>query len=85
MLELNIISPAGTIFAGEVLRAVFPGEIGAFEVLPMHAPLISTLVKGDIVCHKPNGEEERIPILSGFVEIKSDHITACIEKEWVKK
>jgi F-type H+-transporting ATPase subunit epsilon len=79
MLKLKIISPAETVFNGEVRHATFPGEIGLFEVLPRHAPLISSLVKGEITCLLLSGEEKKIYISSGFVEVNDDIMTACIE------
>ncbi len=79
MLVIKVISPSGTIYKGEVLRVIFPGEVGRFEVLSRHAPIISSLIKGDIVCHTSDGEEQKIPIESGFVEVRANEITACVE------
>jgi F-type H+-transporting ATPase subunit epsilon len=79
MLKLKIISPTETIFDGEIKQAIFPGEVGLFEVLPRHAPLISSLVKGDITYVLTSGEEKKIRIASGFAEVNADIITVCIE------
>jgi F-type H+-transporting ATPase subunit epsilon len=79
MLKLKIISPTETIFNGEIKHAIFPGEIGLFEVLPKHAPLISSLVKGEITYLLKSGEEKKLRISSGFMEVNADIITACIE------
>jgi F-type H+-transporting ATPase subunit epsilon len=79
MLKLKVISPTETIFNGEIKHAIFPGEVGLFEVLPKHAPLISSLVKGEIVYAPADDEEKKTPILSGFVEVNANIITACIE------
>jgi F-type H+-transporting ATPase subunit epsilon len=79
MLRLKIISPVETIFDGEIKHAIFPGEVGMFEVLPKHAPLISSLVKGEISYVLTSGEEKKIQALSGFVEVNADIITVCME------
>jgi F-type H+-transporting ATPase subunit epsilon len=79
MLILKIISPTETIFNGEVKQVFFPGTIGLFEVLPKHAPIISSLAKGDITCALASGEEKKFPVASGFVEVNANNITACIE------
>ena len=87
MLQIKIVSNTGTVFEGKVMHATFPGESGSFAVYPMHAPLISSLVKGDIVYYLANGpdnnpankETKMIPVQSGFVEVNADRITACIE------
>lgn len=80
MLQLKILSPTRTVFNGQVTLVTFPGGLGSFSVLPSHAPIISTLVKGDIVCHPPGGEKKTISINGGFVEVKENQIIACIEQ-----
>ena len=79
MLQLRIISSTGTVYEGNVMHATFPGEIGSFAVYNLHAPIISTLVKGNIVCYPASGDPLTIPLESGFVEVKDNVITACIE------
>lgn len=79
VLRLKVISPAATVYEGDVLRAVFPGGAGRFEVLPRHAPLLASLVKGRIVYIMPDGEAHEVAISSGFVEVKDNVITACVE------
>ncbi len=79
-LHIRIISPEGTLFEGEVTHATLPGTAGSFSVYPLHAPLISSLEKG-AVRYWPNDHEERIDIESGFVEVKEDRITVCVERQ----
>lgn len=79
VLRLKVISPAATVYEGDVLRAVFPGGAGRFEVLPRHAPLLASLVKGRIVYIMSDGEAHEVAISSGFVEVKDNVITACVE------
>jgi F-type H+-transporting ATPase subunit epsilon len=81
MIDLKILSPQGTLYEAKVSHVTFPGEIGAFAVYPSHAPLISSLVKGNIVCFLRNDEKQTFPIRSGFVEIKNDRATVCVETE----
>lgn len=78
LLKLHIISPSGEIFNGEVEHATFPGEVGTFAVFPLHAPLISALSAGEIRYY-PVGEEKLLEIQGGFVEVKDDFITVCVE------
>ncbi|MCR9250444.1 MAG: F0F1 ATP synthase subunit epsilon [bacterium] len=46
---LEIVTPDEKVFEGEVESATFPGSDGSFQVLNDHAPLISTLGRGDLV------------------------------------
>jgi len=79
MLQVKILAYSGTVFEGKVKHVTFPGELGSFAVYPKHAPIISTLIKGKIVCFPANGDKQVIPVQSGFVEVNRDRITACIE------
>ena len=79
MLLIKILSPTGYVYEGEVAHVTFPGELGLFSVYPFHAPLISTLVKGQIVCYPSNGDKLTIPVESGFVEVGDNQINVCIE------
>jgi len=59
-------------------RVELPGTQGRFVALKDHAPLISSLEKGEI--RWAVGEkEERIAIVSGFVEVNGNHVSACVE------
>ncbi len=79
-MELEIISPSGVMFKGETDYVCFPGREGSFDVLPHHAPMIAALREG-VICYRVDGKEERqeIKIQSGFVEIKDDVLSVCIE------
>ena len=74
-IKLNIITPEGTIVDQMVDRVELPGSIGRFVVSKDHAPLISSLVEGEIVY----GQDGRVHISSGFVEVADNHVLACVE------
>ena len=80
-MELEIISPEGVQFKGETDYVSFPGIAGSFDVLPQHAPMIAALGEGVIRYRtKNNGKEQQeIKIQSGFVEVKDDILSVCIE------
>lgn len=78
MLKLKIISPEKVIFDGEVESLKVPGIQGSFEVLNNHAPIISSLVKGDVE-YKSKGESNKLSVASGFVEVKKNEISLCVE------
>ena len=48
-MYLEIISPEATIYSGEVLSISVPGEIGSFQMLSNHAPIVSNLKKGSVI------------------------------------
>ena len=77
-MRLHILTPAGTLVDAAVSSVKLPGSLAPFEVLPGHAPLISSLDKGEIV-YVSEGAEQRIPVASGFVEVLDNHIVDCVE------
>lgn len=78
MLKLRIITPSEALFEGEVESVTLPGTAGSFSVLDMHAPIISSLDSGKISVKTANGTQE-YALNSGFVEVKDNNITVCIE------
>ncbi len=77
-LHLKVLSPERTLVDGRVEIVTFPGEAGSFSVLKNHAPLVSVLARGDIR-YRTEGEEHTIAIAGGFVEIKENEVSACVE------
>lgn len=53
-LHLIVVSPESTLFDGKVEIVTLPGELGSFSVLYDHAPLISSLIKGEINTRRTN-------------------------------
>lgn len=80
-LYLQLISPAGIIFRGEVFSVTLPGEEGSFAVFPRHAPIISNLTRGVVKYHTGEKEEQRVAVRSGFAEVSDNRVTVCVELE----
>ena len=78
VIKLHIVSPEGTLVETEVSAVTLPGSLAPFEVLKDHAPLISSLDQGDIVYVNESGEQ-RLPIASGFVEVRDNQVEVCVE------
>ena len=80
MYRLVIVSPSGELSRTTAAKVSFPGEAGAFTVLPGHAPLVSGLAAGEIVyAESDGGEEHRLGIAGGFVRVLRDEGEACVE------
>lgn len=77
-MKLEIISPDGLLFEGEVQSVSLPGISGSFDVLPRHAPLIAALQEG-CIRYTMDGKEQEQSIHTGFVEVKNDTLSVCIE------
>lgn len=78
MLYLKIISPEKTLFSGDVESVLVPGTVGEFEILKDHAPIISTLEEGRVI-YTTATEKQQLNILGGFVEVKRNEVSLCVE------
>ena len=82
-MYIEIITPDEKFFEGEVESATFPGIDGSFQVLNNHAPLISTLGKGDIrftrIVEKKH-EETHVLVEGGIVEVLNNRVSVLAEK-----
>jgi len=77
-LNLKIISPERIVFNGEVESIKVPGTNGEFEVLNNHAPIISSLDKG-FVEYSFNGGRNQLEVSGGFIEVKDNEVSLCVE------
>ena len=77
-IALHIVSPEGMLVKTTVSAVTLPGSLSPFQVLKDHAPIISSLDKGDVI-YVSEGAEHRLPIASGFVEVRDNKVVACVE------
>jgi F-type H+-transporting ATPase subunit epsilon len=73
-MDIQIITPDQTVFAGEVKLAQFPGLDGSFEVLQKHAPMIAALKKGRIKLRTPDDKDHFFEIKAGVLEVVKDKL-----------
>ena len=78
-MQLELLTPAKTIFSGEVKLVNLPGSLGYFEILQNHAPIISSLTEGELRIETESGEKLRYTISGGVVEVLNNHIMALVE------
>lgn len=77
VMKVVIVSPEKTLFNGEAIGVIVPGELGYFEILQDHAPIISTLSQGVVVLR--GVENFEFPIIGGFVEVAHNEVSLCVE------
>jgi F-type H+-transporting ATPase subunit epsilon len=75
---IEILSPQGIVFKGELLSASFPTTSGMITVLPMHANLVTKLCCGEIVITSSSGVK-KIVVSGGFVEVANNNINVVAE------
>ncbi|HOY51788.1 MAG: ATP synthase F1 subunit epsilon [Prolixibacteraceae bacterium] len=78
-MMLEILSPAKTIYTGEVTLVQLPGSRSSFEVLKNHAPIISTLKKGTIRIVESGGQEKTFSVTGGVVENRNNRVIILVD------
>ena len=76
---LEIITPDTKVYEGEVKLVQVPGSKGSFQILKNHAPIISTLDRGDVKVIDKNDRTSFFPIGGGVIEVKNNHIMILAE------
>ncbi|GAC1662357.1 MAG: hypothetical protein NVS9B7_30360 [Flavisolibacter sp.] len=79
-MTLEILTPEKKIFSGEVFGVQLPGISGLFEVLNMHAPLVSALKDGKLKILKEKNSFTHYQIKGGFVEVLNNKATVLVEE-----
>ena len=51
---------------------------GRFVVQKDHAPILSALVEG-VIRYRVDGTDRDVAVSSGFVKVKDNVVTACVE------
>jgi F-type H+-transporting ATPase subunit epsilon len=80
---LEIVTPTGVALRERVTEVTAPSVAGEFGVLPGHLPVLAALRTG-IVSYKKDGDEGRIAVHHGFVEVAND-VALLLTERFVKK
>ncbi|MEI8176423.1 MAG: F0F1 ATP synthase subunit epsilon [Candidatus Omnitrophota bacterium] len=80
LFHLEILVPDRTLFAGDAVSLVAPGESGYLGILVDHAPLITTLLSGKITFRNPAGSEAVLNAKGGgFMEVYKNNVTILLD------
>ena len=73
-LLLEIVTPEAKAFSGEVEMVVLPGVEGELGILPMHVPLMTQLLPGEVRILQ-DGKQTELVVGTGFVEVSQTHVS----------
>ena len=77
-MHIEILSPEGISYKGEIASVTFPTAAGVITVLPGHVNLVTKLKEGEIIIEAPQGQK-KITVTGGFVEIFANSISVVSE------
>jgi F-type H+-transporting ATPase subunit epsilon len=75
-LLAEVVTPDGILYANEVEMVVATTIEGEIGILPLHAPLVTTLVPGEVrVKFGPNaGDWEWFAVSGGYLQVREDRV-----------
>jgi F-type H+-transporting ATPase subunit epsilon len=73
-LQLDIVTPEAKTFSEEVDMVVLPGVEGELGILPLHVPLMTRLLPGEIRITQGQKQIELV-VGNGFVEVMPDKVS----------
>ena len=77
-LKLEIVTPEAVTFSENVEMVTLPGVEGEMGIYPMHVPLMTQIVPGEIAV-KRGGQEVLLAVGEGFVEITGDSVSVLTD------
>ena len=78
-MKLEVVTPTGLIFDGNVKMVTLPGKEGEFGVLPQHAQLVSLLDAGLITIDNSEGGETVVAINGGYVKVDENKVSCIVD------
>jgi len=75
-MKVLILNPKHVVFEGEAKNVFLPGDIGEFELMDFHVPIISLLRPGKVIIDW----ETVIPIKRGMVKFDNKECVILVEE-----
>ena len=77
-LKLEIVTPEARTFSEDVDMVTLPGAEGEMGIYPMHVPLMTQIVAGEIHVRK-GGQDHFLAVGEGFAEITGDRVAVMTD------
>ncbi len=77
--RLDVISPTGINYEGDVISVVAEGTEGSMGILRDHAPLLTGLKKGKFKIKEPGDKIIELELERGFMEVRKNNVVVLTE------
>jgi F-type H+-transporting ATPase subunit epsilon len=77
-LKLEIVTPEAKTYSEEVEMVTLPGVEGEMGIYPMHVPLLTQIVPGEITVRK-DGHDHHLAVGEGFVEVTGERVAVLTD------
>ena len=78
--QLEVVSPEEMVWAGQAEMLVTRTTEGEIGVLAGHEPLMAALASGTTVITPATGDEVRLSVHGGFLQISGDLVTLLTDR-----
>ena len=72
-LKLEIITPVETAYSADVQMVTLPAVTGQIGIYPLHVPLLTRIVPGELIVRKDD-RDEFLAVGEGLVEVTADRV-----------
>lgn len=77
--RLQVITPQGVPYSGEVIHSLVPGERGFVGILANHAAYVTSSAGGRLEVKEKDGAVKRFKVGAGFFEIRDNQASFLTE------
>ena len=78
--NIKVVTPDGVAFQGKTISVVAPGSLGYLGILKNHAPLVTSLEKGNLTYKDESGLAHTFKIEGGFLEVRDNRVLVLTDK-----
>ena len=78
-LQVEVVTPDGEVYAGEVAMVVLPGVDGELGILPRHQPLVTLLSIGETRVRTVTDDWDYIATGIGYAQVLFDKVLVVVD------
>jgi F-type H+-transporting ATPase subunit epsilon len=78
-LQVEVVTPDGQVYAGDVAMVVLPGVDGELGILPRHQPLVTLLAIGETRVRTVTDEWDYIASGIGYAQVLFDKVLVVVD------
>jgi F-type H+-transporting ATPase subunit epsilon len=77
-IRLEIVTPDAVVYSDEVDMVTLPAVDGQIGILPMHVPLMTQMVPGELIVRR-QARDQSLAVGEGLVEITGDRVAVLTD------
>ena len=78
-LQVEVVTPEGQVYAGDVAMVVLPGVDGELGILPRHQPVVTLLAIGETRVRTVSDEWDYIATGIGYAQVLFDKVLVVVD------